>query len=878
MRDFIYLVLIGVFCGLSPGLNAQITGASRAWQGRLPDSLHAFLAGAQVRLPLSQMDFRRNLAGRTLWGIRYRDAYRTYTEMTVLDLNAAGLIPVKKGGGQQTNNLRVRDSIGREYQLRSVEKDPLRLLPERFHADPVLDLVRDQFTASHPLAALVVAPLAKALEIYHTNPSLVYLPYQPALGEYDADFGDAVYLLEERPDNNLWAHLETFGRPDEIISTAKVLERWQGAHNHWLDENWIIRTRLFDFLLGDWDRHDDQWRWAVVDLGDGARFRAIPRDRDQAFAHYDGLLLHIIRRAAPASRQWRPYTPNIKSVRWYSYNARIFDHTFLARLEAADWQDAALQLQAALTDSLIEQAFATAWPASFYRRDAPRIMASLRGRRDRLPAIARAYYLELARHTDVVGTQVADRFVIEQLDRWRTRVSVYPKATAQAPLQPRYRRTFLSSETHEINCYGLAGDDVIELVGSHKPSIRIRAIGGPGLDSLQGNTHWVRPSQRYSLDSLRLAGWYSHRNIDYDRTSSYYDYDYAGAWPRLGYNPDDGLLLGIGGRLMRFGYNREPFSARHELRLLTSWRNGGLYFASASTWQRVLGPLNLSLECQGQTPLYAANFYGLGNETINPETSQGVNYNRIRQQMIQLSAALRWQPNPHWLIAAGPAMSRFKVENTPDRFLPNYIQEAGLKDFFEGQTFLGADFSVAYDSIDDKRFTSSGMRANLHLGWKKAIEGGDFQFPYTEASFAVYRPLLANKRLVLAMRIGGQHRFNDHFAFYQAARLGGFGPEANLRGYRRERFSGRTSFYHNTDLRWKAWSSRNRLLPFSLGFVAGFDYGRVWQSRELSQQWHTGFGGGLFVMPFDTLNLHAGAFRGTDTPPWRWYISGEFLF
>jgi hypothetical protein len=36
-------------------------------------------------------------------------------------------------------------------------------------------------------------------------------------------------------------------------------------------------------LIGDWDRHDDQWRWAAFDEGKQTVFKAIPRDRDQAF-------------------------------------------------------------------------------------------------------------------------------------------------------------------------------------------------------------------------------------------------------------------------------------------------------------------------------------------------------------------------------------------------------------------------------------------------------------------------------------------------------------------------------------------------------------------------------------------------------------------
>jgi hypothetical protein len=36
-------------------------------------------------------------------------------------------------------------------------------------------------------------------------------------------------------------------------------------------------------LIGDWDRHYDQWRWAEYKKKGQVIYRPIPRDRDQAF-------------------------------------------------------------------------------------------------------------------------------------------------------------------------------------------------------------------------------------------------------------------------------------------------------------------------------------------------------------------------------------------------------------------------------------------------------------------------------------------------------------------------------------------------------------------------------------------------------------------
>ena len=50
------------------------------------------------------------------------------------------------------------------------------------------------------------------------------------------------------------------------------------------DQDQVLRSRLFDIWIGDWDRHDDQWRWASFKDKNGfTYYQPIPRDRDQIF-------------------------------------------------------------------------------------------------------------------------------------------------------------------------------------------------------------------------------------------------------------------------------------------------------------------------------------------------------------------------------------------------------------------------------------------------------------------------------------------------------------------------------------------------------------------------------------------------------------------
>ena len=161
-----------------------------------------------------------------LLGENYRAAWAQEIEVPVFDIGKekGGLKVLRKGGGQQTFSLRLADSSGREYVLRSVEKYPEAAIPEMLRETFAQDLVQDQISASHPYAALVVAPLAEAAGLYHTNPRLVFVPDDPRLREYRSLFANTLALFEERPDED-WSHAAFFGHAENIVGTAKVIEK-----------------------------------------------------------------------------------------------------------------------------------------------------------------------------------------------------------------------------------------------------------------------------------------------------------------------------------------------------------------------------------------------------------------------------------------------------------------------------------------------------------------------------------------------------------------------------------------------------------------------------------------------------------------------------
>ena len=118
-----------------------------------------------------------------------------------------------------------------------------------------------------------------------------------------------------------------------------------------------------------------------------------------------------------------------------------------------------------------------------------------------------------------------------------------------------------------------------------------------------------------------------------------------------------------------------------------------------------------------------------------------------------------------------------------------------------------------------------------------------------------------NENLVFATILKTKILFNNNFEFYQAATLGG---DNDLRGYRRERFTGNQAFSQSSDLRLTLGKWKSSFVPMKAGMICGFDYGRIWLDGESSAKWHNSVGGGLWLNGADALTIRATYFQGSD--------------
>lgn len=367
---------------------------------------------------------------------------------------------------------------GHHYILRSVNKDYTKLLPEGFKNLKAINIMKDQNSASHPYGALMIPALSQAADIYYTEPKLVHLAHQQQLGNYNDLFPEEVYLLEERPSGN-WSEHAPFGNSEEIISYADLLEILQKKKNHHVYQRWTLKSRLFDMWVHDWDRHDDQWRWASFKEEDKTIYRPIPRDRDQVFYKFEGLLPRLM--AFYAMRKFKTMDDVIHDVPGLTFNAKTFDRYFLNDLSWEEWREVVHELQRNVTHEDIDNAF-NFLPEEVQSLNREELSLKLKKRKSDLLKYARKWYEFINKEIQIVGTDNKDFFEINRLENGDVHFKFFVKDKDDKILK--YDRIIESDVCKEIRIFGLAGKDDFTFSGAKNNKIKIRVIGGEDKDEL----------------------------------------------------------------------------------------------------------------------------------------------------------------------------------------------------------------------------------------------------------------------------------------------------------------------------------------------------------------------------------------------------------
>ncbi|MEI6950317.1 BamA/TamA family outer membrane protein [Paraflavisolibacter sp. H34] len=817
-----------------------------------PDSTHLSPATIDTLAPLPEYVVARanpSLKGsgfkHFFMGKNYRREWTQEVKVPVLDLGKeqGGLEPKRQGGGKQTKSLRLVDSTGKEWVLRSIEKFPEAAIPPDLRQTFARDIVEDGISASYPFASLSMPPIDKAAQVPYLRRKLVYIPDDPRLDRFRKGFKNTMAILEERePD-----HIKKTYNTDEL-----VLRLAKDNDDH-IDQKAVLRARLVDNFVMDLDRHEDQWRWATRDTGKGKLYFPIPRDHDQAFYVNQGLIPHLAKKPwyVPELQGFEAEADNIKT---FNRAARNFDRAFMNQLSEADWKVQIDTFLARMTDAVIDSSLRRQ-PKEIQGYSLPRITRTLKQRRQYFQKEMLKYYKFLSKEVNVVGTNQRELFRVERQEDGQVHVLVN-KIDKDGQLSSKvYERLFDPSVTKGINLYGLADDDSFVVAGGTS-RITTRLIGGSGKDHFITNSTGGRVKiYDVSFEENRFSGTgrvdkkvtKDPQNNTYNRL--FYQYNFLNPGISLEYNVDDGLFAGASLELTRRGFRKEPYAMRQYIKATHAALTKSYHFRYEADYQKVLKNADLTVRGDLKAPINVTNFFGLGNNTVFDKSKPGgIQYYRTRYNTGTFTVALRKQLQSWMRFSFGPAFQYFHLheEENKNRFVANTaLNGLGAADLYRRRMYAGPEVSLEINSKNNAVLPTRGAVVHTYARSLFGLNGSSQNVTQLGMDLSIFMSIVPQTRFVLATRFGWGHNIG-HFEFQQAQYLSG--PD-NLRGYRKQRFAGRTMAFNNTEIRVKLADFNTYLFPGAIGLLAFHDVGRVWNRGESSHRWHTGYGGGLWLAP-----------------------------
>lgn len=300
--------------------------------------------------------------------------------------------------------------------------------------------------------------------------------------------------------------------------------------------------------------------------------------------------------------------------------------------------------------------------------------------------------------------------------------------------------------------------------------------------------------------------------------------------------------VGASYNIVKYRGNKQPYAASYTVGLNYSPILNSLHPYLEMLFPQAVGKWDLAFN-GGYDGLRRMNYYGLGNESPRLTTNNRFNWMRTRNQYATLGLSRRFAK--YHRLNLSLSYDGIQVLNDENRYIAktrSTIDPAS----FDWQNFLGGRLSYTFTKLDNEAFPIKGIDFTTSGGYTGNLKRSGHSFARFTTDLEAYIPLPA--AFSIAIRTGAA-TLTGNPDFYQYNTIGG---GKTLRGFRRWRYFGKTSFYNQNELRWVTHMDLGSINGH-LSFLTLYDLGRVWQPGEVSDKWHIGYGAGIILAPFDKI-------------------------
>jgi len=789
-------------------------------------------------------------------GENYRKEWSTEVSLPYLNLKTekGGLTAFGKGGGKQTNSLKLINPKNEQFAFRSVNKNTGRDPYDPFRNTIVTSYTQELISNQLPFGDILVSKLLDHTDILHMKPRAFIMPDDPSLGKFQKDFAHVLGTLEERPKGKK-RNRPGFADADIIVSSNQMYRYLLKDNSNYFDGLAFAKSILFDAWICDWDKHGDNWKWAGYKEGKHYRFVPIPKDRDHVFAIYEGIIPGLAKHIIPFYAHFSENLDNTKSI---TYQGRHMVNFVGSKLTQEDWLKAADYLMNIFDVEKIDEAIA-AMPQEMRHISSERIKTHLLSRLDQLDDAAREIFKLYNKTGVIVGTNEKELFTATR----NADASVNIRVEKPKSKKLIFEKTFVPEITKEIHLYGLGKDDEFIIQGECDETINLRIIGGAGEDrvtdlaKVKSKGLPTKVYDKYSNDKIQANSRVKIKKEYQDPEYKIFKYEYNSFIPLLvpSYTTDFGFFFLGTYDFKNHGFNKPDY--QHHLLGNFSWvpkldnfKAKGKYFYRQFWGNRnLLARYTLAYNDMGFD-----DFFGISNNTVvhsnlnksgfydfnntNYSLSLGMNNNIFNKSDFEFGFGLQHYTTKR----TGSSESIFDFE--PYRSIYGFGKN--------WNAFIHLDLDM--DFLDNSAFPTKGARLEATNTIYKILNEDNGFHGIAEASLIEYYSIEVLRKTTLAIKIGGSYNYGKT-PFYHLSSLGN---NNNLRTYSSNTFLGKGSVYTNFQLRQSIGTVRNRIIPFNYGLIFFYDTGRVFNNENLNfNDWNYGYGTGAYISILKGMyNLH----------------------
>ncbi|RRN76537.1 hypothetical protein EIM50_24180, partial [Pseudoxanthomonas sp. SGD-10] len=222
---------------------------------------------------------------------------------------------------------------------------------------------------------------------------------------------------------------------------------------------------------------------------------------------------------------------------------------------------------------------------------------------------------------------------------------------------------------------------------------------------------------------------------------------------------------------------------------------------------------------------------------------------RVRSKTLFFNSYLQHRFNKKIKVGIGPGVEYVNILQQDE---PTFLNEFGINNatydwFFKADAYLDIDFR------NDIIIPRHGWRWTASATYNQQKDHEKYKHLKLYTDISSYFTPAGKFPVTLALRAGASTVVGD-YNFYHASSIGNY---KTLRGFRAQRFSGRSALYGNAEVRIPVTKIRSYLIAGDCGLYGFYDIGKV----DLHQKgtWHKGYGPGIWLNLFDNLLLSLGS-------------------